>query len=215
MAIFRTAFPVAMCFAPYARHEGKDPPGRREAQLCIGRIRHLQGGRRLRDGRRLRSRAAAGRDPRRRLRTHRTGHGKSRARTHRPAPLPAATVSPHGPAFSSAALPLSSAFQAPCGLDPSRQPPVVRPARAARRRWRAPRPVNAGPAPEPPAVSVWPCGQCAARAGPDVTREARRKARDGPMASYTQKNTATHPAIAAHISTADAALGDGGAVCRR
>ena len=71
-------------------------------------------------GRRFHSRATGRRNPRRGLRIRRMGAGKSGARTHRPEPLPAAAVWPHGRAFSSAGVPPSSVFQAPSGLGPSR-----------------------------------------------------------------------------------------------
>ena len=141
--------------------------------MCIGRIRHLQGrgGGAIAGRVASRSKAAAGPGPpSRRFRTRRTGHGKSRVRPHRPARLPAATVSLHGPAFSSVERRFSSLFQVPSGLDPSPRRCGTAGAGGTSALARA----TAGEIQvrrrSLRRYSVW-SPQCGARAGPEVTRE--------------------------------------------
>ncbi len=213
MAIFRTPFPVAMCFAPYARHEGKDPAGCREAPIVqSGAFRHLQGGRDWGTGRRLRSRAAAAAIPGAASEPTERGTEKAglgRIGLRRSGGNRFATWTRF---FLRRPLRFLGFFQPPRGLDPSRQPPVfgggdgtppLASATAGESRFR-----------RLPRYQYCRCG-CPALAGPDVTRECEGRLAMGNGIVHPEKYGHAIRRSAAHIRTADAALGNGGALCRR
>jgi hypothetical protein len=197
LAVFRTAFPVAMCVAPYARHKVKTRRGAGKSNCASGAFTICRAGGGCRAGRRFHSRATGRRTP----------GGASEC----------AEWGPEKPGFER--IGLNRCRRQPFG---HMDPPFLRrgfgPLRlfrrhlglalaiaacgsagwTARRRWRAPRLGNASPVPEPPAVPVWPrplrCagwprrharGRWKARGGPwhRKPRKIRRRIRQSPRIS--------------------------------